>query len=1185
MEWTKEQQQVIKQRHSDILVSAAAGSGKTAVLVERIIARVCDKSESVDIDRILVVTFTKAAAREMKERIYLALEKAAAANPDDEHLAMQLALVHNAQISTIDGFCQYLIHNYFHEIGLDPASRIGDEGELVLLQNEIMEELLEEQYETADADFLALTDAFASRDRDDAVVGMIFGLHETAMSYPYPHKWLAGLSGAYEAEDEDTLAASGWMTELVLYCKGLLAGLQTEAGQLLTDLCEGGQEHPYAEAVRADLQLISHLLACEDYRALQQAFSGIRFAALSRKKLPDEDTDERERYKNRRDAVKKELSAIQKDLLAKPLSEVYTELAMMAPYVRTLLALTAEYGRRYAAAKEARGVMDFSDLEHFALSVLVDEKTGERTPAAQKLSEYYAEIMVDEYQDSNFLQEMLLSSITKEADGAHNYFMVGDVKQSIYRFRQARPDIFIGKYRQFGGDDHNETLIGLDKNFRSRASVTDAVNAVFFPIMHPDMGGIEYDKAQSLKCGAAYPPDETNAFVTEILVSDAEEIEAGEFDSKHDYEAAVIATRIRKLLREAEVTDKETGKLRPVRLSDIAILHRSANAVGRNYQEILKGYGIPAQIVSVTGYFSTIEVETMLALLRVLNNPAQDIALASVMKSALFSFSDEELARMRAAYPKEPFHRAVRQFAGETRDEKAVSFLEKLSRWRGQVGRKPLYELLSGILRETQYLSYISALTGGDVRRKNIEKLMELSVAYENTSYKGLFYFVRYIERLQKYEQDMGQAGTGSTEDAVSILTIHKSKGLEYPVVFLAGCGQKFRNNTDSMVLHPDFGIGLHAIDIKKRTKQNTLYRAFLSRMNTLEERGEELRVLYVAMTRAKEKLIVTAVLSNMEKTFAQKEAAEDGCLPLVRRLHASNYLELILPGTRRRPGLFAVQTVTAQDLILAEVEEQAGQQQRLIELQSGMTEVSEENKADCIRRISFSYPHPISSETKVKYSVSELKRRAMAEAFADEETENLFDVEEEEAYVPMFISGRKPIVEGAQRGTAVHRYLECFDFTVSLTDGAYRGQLSVMREDGRLSKDEEALLPEQEIITFLQSDLAGRMHSAAVGEHLEKEAAFVMADVPSHFIDEAEPSDEEEPILVQGIIDVFFEEDDGIVLVDYKTDRIRTGEELIRRYEKQMRLYADALERTQDKRVKEIILYSFALGESVPVV
>ena len=279
------------------------------------------------------------------------------------------------------------------------------------------------------------------------------------------------------------------------------------------------------------------------------------------------------------------------------------------------------------------------------------------------------------------------------------------------------------------------------------------------------------------------------------------------------------------------------------------------------------------------------------------------------------------------------------------------------------------------------------------------------------------------------------------------------------------------------------------------------------------------------------------------------------------------------------------MQTVTAQDLILAEVEEQAGQQQRLTELKSRMTEVSEENKADCIRRISFSYPHPISSETKVKYSVSELKRRAMAEAFADEETENLFDVEEEEAYVPMFISGRKPIVEGAQRGTAVHRYLECFDFTVSLTDGAYRGQLSVMREDGRLSKDEEALLPEQEIITFLQSDLAGRMHSAAVGEHLEKEAAFVMADVPSHFIDEAEPSDEEEPILVQGIIDVFFEEDDGIVLVDYKTDRIRTGEELIRRYEKQMRLYSDALERTQDKRVKEIILYSFALGESVPVV
>lgn len=1183
MEWTTEQKRVIDQRHTDILVSAAAGSGKTAVLVERIIARVCDKEEPIDIDRILVVTFTKAAAREMKERIYLALERAATANSDDAHLATQLALVHNAQISTIDGFCQYLIRNYFHEIGLDPASRIGDEGELVLLQNEVMETLLEERYAKADEDFLALTDAFANRDRDDAVVNLVFNLHETSMSYPYPKRWLSGLAEAYDVKDEEELLNSRWMAELVSYMKGLLEGLQNEAKQLLAELCEGGQEHPYAEAVQSDLELMDKLMACGDYRALQSAFDGLRFASLSRKKLPDEDASVREQYKNRRDAIKKELSSMQKDLVSRTLSEVYEELSMMAPYVHTLLSLTEEYGERYAAAKSVRGVMDFSDLEHFALSILMDEETGERTPAAQKLAEYYAEIMVDEYQDSNFLQEMLLSSIAKTDDGKHNYFMVGDVKQSIYRFRQARSDIFIGKYQRFGGADANETLIGLDLNFRSRASVTDAVNAVFFPIMHADMGGIDYDEAQSLKCGAEYPSDEENAFVTELLVSDAEEIEAGEFDSKHDYEAAVIAMRIKRLLRDGRVTDKETGEYRPVRLSDIAILHRSANAVGRNYQEVLKGYGIPAQIVSVTGYFSAMEVETVLALLRVLNNPAQDIALAGVMKSALFAFSDEELARVRAAYPEMPFHRAVKQYAEEVKDEKMIAFLETLSRWRGQVGTVSLYELLAGILRETQYLSYISALPGGDVRRKNVEKLMELSVAYENTSYKGLFYFVRYIERLQKYEQDLGQAGANGVEEAVSILTIHKSKGLEYPIVFLAGCGQKFRSNTDSMVLHPDFGIGLHAIDIEKRTKRNTLYRAFLSRMNTLEERGEELRVLYVAMTRAKEKLIVTAVVPDLEKKLEQGVMAE-GELPLVRRLHAGNYLEWILAGVRRRPKLFAVQTVTAQDLLLAEVEEQVGQRERLADLREQIAVVSEEEKAECRKRISFAYPHPISSETKVKYSVSELKRRAMAEVFADEESESLFDIEEEESYVPMFISGRKPMVEGAQRGTAVHRYLECFDFTVSLTDGAYRAQLSVMREDGRLTEEEAGLLPEREIITFLQSDLAGRMHEAAAGERLEKEAAFVMADVPSHFIDEAEASEEEEPILVQGIIDAFFEEDDGIVLIDYKTDRVKTEDELVQRYKKQMSLYADAIGWTQAKRVKEILLYSFALGRCVGV-
>ena len=1179
MEWTKKQKQVIESRDSDILVSAAAGSGKTAVLVERIIGRVCDASDPVDIDRILVVTFTKAAAREMKERIFRALETRVAQYPDDGHLLRQLSLIHNAHISTIDGFCQYLLRNYFHEIGLDPATRIADEGELVLLGNEVMEALLEERYESGDAAFLALTDAFAQRDRDDVVVDMVFSLHNEAMSYPYPVKWLSGLAEPYQ----DREGAARWLGLLTEHVGRVLAGLEQEASELLSELTFHGTEHPYVSAVEADLALIRALRACEGYEALYECFSGLQFATLSRKRLADEDKEERERLKNRRDAIKKELTQLKKELVSQPIEEIEGDLALCAPFVQTLLSLAMEYGSRFAKEKEARGIMDFSDLEHFALAVLVDEQTGERTPAARKLAEYFAEIMVDEYQDSNFLQELILSSLATKRD----YFMVGDVKQSIYRFRQARPDIFMGKFHRYGVGREGETLIALDKNFRSRREVTDAVNAVFFSVMHEDMGGVEYSGDQKLTCGADYYPGqegEESPFTTELLLSDATEAQAGEFPGKHEYEAAVIATRIRQLLREGVVSDVGSGTFRPVRLSDIAILHRSANAVGKTYQEVLKGYGIPAQIVSTTGYFSAIEVETMLALLRVLNNPAQDIALAAVMRSPMFAFSDEMLAAIRAAYPGEAFHRAVRLYESETGDERLSAFLSRLAGWRSQVGTVSLYELLSGILRETGYGAYVSALPGGDVRRRNIDKLLSLSVTYENTSYKGLFYFVRYIERLQKYEQDMGQAGALAGEEAVSILTIHKSKGLEYPIVFLAGCGQRFQSRMETLVLHPDLGVGLPAVDLERRTKKQTLYRTFLARQNRMEERGEELRVLYVAMTRAKEKLIVTGVTADAEKLWDGAETAEDGTLSFVRRLGASSYLAFLLPTAKRWPRLFSMRMVTAEELVVAETAEQLESGARFARLKRNVAEVAPEQRQAVTEELAFVYPHPFLTETKVKYSVSELKRRAMEEAFADTDTQNLFEQEKAESYVPLFISGKERVKSGAVRGTAVHRYLECFDFTCDKPWEHFRGQLDAMLADGRMTRDEAAVLPEREIVSFLRSPLAGRMGLAAKNGSLEKEAAFVMSGLPSQFLDGQEASEEEEPILVQGIIDVFFAEADGIVLVDYKTDRVKTGEELIRRYKKQMLLYADALTRTQEKLVQEILLYSFALDCSIIV-
>lgn len=1184
MQWSEQQKKVIQQRNSDILVSAAAGSGKTAVLVERIIDRICDSQNPIDIDRILIVTFTRAAAREMKERIYKTLEQRISQDPTDPHLMAQTTLIHNARISTIDGFCQYLVRNYFHEIGLDPMMRIAEEGELVLLQNEVIESLFEEKYDEGDENFLFLVDAFAKKERDDAVVQMVMSLYRESCSYPYPVSWLEKQRELYTISDERKMAGSLWMQTLTSHVRMIIKDLLQETEQLLDDLNSGQEPHPYAQAVSSDRELIKSLLLCSDYPSLLEVFSNLSFAVLSRKKLPGEEKEEREKLKVRRDEIKKTLTEIRDELVWQPVEEMIRDFSITAAHVNTLIDLTVAFGERYGKEKADRGLMDFSDLEHYALSILVDEKTRERTASAKQLSEYFSEVMVDEYQDSNYLQEMILSSITRDQEGQHDFFMVGDVKQSIYRFRQARPDIFLQKYNDFQKKGQNEVLIGLEKNFRSRQEVTDSVNSVFEAVMVQDMGGITYDKSQALVCGATtYPtPEDEHTFLTEILVSDTKQAKEAGFENKNQYEATIIAYQINALLKHGSVTDKETSLLRPIRLSDIVILHRNANTVGKTYQDTLKGYGIESRIVSVTGYFSAREVETVLSLLRVLNNPLGDIELAAVMKSELFSFSDAMLADIRARFPKIPFHKAVLHFIQETEDGKAKKFWMDIRRWRSLVKTCSIYELLSIIFEETDYLAYISAMPGGRSRRSNIEKLLQLSITYENSSYKGLFYFVRYIERLQKYEQDMGQASVLGVQEAVSIMTIHKSKGLEFPIVFLAGCGQRFRSHSGAMVLHPDMGMGLYAVDIENRTKKNTLYRRFLLRMNLLEERGEELRVLYVAMTRAKEKLILVAVDNDIEKSLG-KQPSVDGRMSLHRRLHAKHYLDYILSGTHRYPGLFSIKAVTMGDLVMNEVKEQIKGSQKKQALIAAVDSVSEEMKQSRKDNHQFVYPHPIQSETKVKYSVSEIKRRAMTEAFADEDMNNIFETTEKLRCIPWFITRQDKPCSPAERGTAVHRYLECFDFAEEDYLHSYDKQKQRMVEKGLLKIQEAELLIEKEILLFLRSELAQRMHLAAKQGTLEKEAAFVMMDKPSFFFGDTE-CDQEEPILVQGIIDVFFEEEDGIVLVDYKTDRIRSGDELMKRYKKQMMLYAEALERTKDKEIKAIILYAFALGRAIMV-
>ncbi len=1176
MAFTVQQQAVIDTRHKDILVAAAAGSGKTTVLVERIIRSVLQGDPPVDIDRILVVTFTRAAAKEMKERIYRRLSKAAEQHPEDKRIAAQTMLVFHAQISTIDGFCQYVIKNYFHEIAIDPNMRIADEGELLLLSHEVLEEVLEDAYAKGDESFLSFADSFAKRDKDTAIEDMILSLYSKATAHPWTDEWLDELTGVYEAASVEELMEYGWVEALYEQAKRLLTEYRNAAKNLLAEV-EG---HPYEQTLVCDVELLDSLAAARDYRELQQRFCGMQFARLAAKKAPGEDLAVRERYKERRTRIKTDTEKLRDDLFYKTAEELFDEMQKNAPRVKALVALTKEFHARFAEKKRDRNVMDFSDLEHFALDILIDKNTKKRTKSAKALSQYFSEVMVDEYQDTNYLQEMILRAVTREEEGTHNYFMVGDVKQSIYRFRQAQPEIFTEKYRMYSEENDEHVRIDLDRNFRSRSEVTDAVNNVFAAVMHADCGGVEYDEAASLKCAAAdYPNADPASFTAELLLADAQDddAEAG-MESDDEREATMIALRIRKILSEGYVTDAKTGRLRRVHLSDIAVLHRSANKNGGIFVDTFAKYDIAAHMASSTGYFNTVEVETVLSLLSVLNNPCDDIPLASVLFSPMFGFSNEELLLIRGKTGGSFFEAFFAYAKEHEKEEKVVKFISFLTYWRGRLFDTSIAEILEGVLKETGYLSYVTAMPGGDGRRANLLKLIDLAITYEKTSFRGLFYFVRYIERLKSYEQDFGTAQTVSeNDDAVTVMTIHKSKGLEFPIVIVAGLGKRFNNSTAATAVHERYGVGMDLVDIIRRTKSRCVYKSFINRMNRLEERGEELRILYVAMTRAKEKLILSGVIKDVKKEL-QKMADADGALDLGARLSARHYLDLLLPVVLPQNRHISFLVYNSEDLVVELLAEEIERSDRKQELLLGVESIPPEAVAKKKRNMQFIYPHK-RSIYKTKYSVSEIKHKVIDEIFANEVTVNVFETEEKRSIVPEFIRGKQETFQGALRGTAVHRFMECFDFARDDYADAYEDEKKRMTKAGLLTEDQVRLLSGSRIKAFLQSDLAKRMHMAAKSGRLYKEKAFVCGGNPGEFFDDAD-ADEDELILVQGIIDVFFIEDDGIVLMDYKTDHVDSPEELLVRYEKQLALYQDAIERRYELPVKERILYSFTFGE-----
>lgn len=1224
--WTREQEQAIRLRGRNILVSAAAGSGKTAVLVERILSRIADPEHPVDIDRLLVVTFTRAAAGEMKERIGQALEKRLLEDPDNEHLQRQGALLHHARISTIHGFCTYVIQNYFHRLDLDPGYRIADNGELKLLKTDVLKDILEEEYASGNQKFLDFSEACAPGKNDGRMEELILKTAEFAESYPWPEMWLEECEKNYRADSPEALGEAPFIRFLEEDAARRIRDARLEAEWNLSEAQAPGGPGEYIPMLQADAELLKELADIENYGAFYRAFQNLSFQTLSRKKNPDSDTEVKERIKRRRDAVKEALKELREQYFSRSPEEVLEELRGCRSFVEELVRLTRRYFQEYGERKRRKNLMEFSDLEHFALDILLvrDGEEVRRTDAARELAAQFEEVMVDEYQDSNYIQEYLLNAVSREEDGACNRFMVGDMKQAIYGFRMARPEIFLEKYQTYSKEESNRQRIDLSRNFRSRTEVLDTVNYLFRRIMVSALGGLDYDGDAALYPGAVYP--ENDACSSELLLLDRKSPEFEEDGSKaamQEAEALAVAQKIRSLVGHMKVTDKQSGDLRPLRYRDCVILLRQTAGWADTFARILEEEGIPANATARSGYFQTVEVAAVLNYLRICDNPRQDIPFAAALHSPMGNVTDGELAEIKSRNPEKPIYEAAENYAEQGEDktlrQKLTEFLKRLHRMRDILPYTPVHQVILEVLEETGYGACAAAMPGGEQRQANLNMLVKKAVDFENTSYHGLFQFIRYMEQLERYQVDFGEVSLyGELADTVRIMTIHKSKGLEFPVVFVCGMGGRM-NVTDanvSVLLHASLGIGTEWIRLQERTRSTTLAKQVIRRAIRRDMLGEELRVLYVALTRAKEKLILTGTVDDLNRKMEQiAEQIRDPEGRLSYRLlsGAKCYWDWVLPALKEHPALRPVQEAALGNAVCieraapsphvegesapirAEVLTPAGMTLKELgqgvareiwkeELRNGsaLPEENREIRKFLNERDAFRYAFEQQKGIPTALTVSELKRGGMA-GLQEMEVRELYPQTDVVPYIPEFMKEEQGEPVGAARGTIYHRVLECIDLEQEITKESLKNQISVMVKSRKLTARDAGTVKVRQLLQFAASSIGRRMQAAARRGVLKREQPFVVG-VPASEVGDGWP--DEEMILVQGIIDAYFEENGKLVLVDYKTDRAASadGREIAQKYSRQLQLYAKALEQISGKKVGERIIYSLSLGREILV-
>ena len=1229
VKWTKEQQQVIDLRDRNILVSAAAGSGKTAVLVERIISMITDEKNPVDVDKLLVVTYTEAAAAEMKERIAAAIEKKLEESPGNLNLEQQASLVHSAMITTVHKFCLSVIRDHFHVIGIDPSFRVGEEGELRLLKQDVLDEMLEEHYAKEEEEFREFVEKYGTGRTDKKIEELILQLYEYSRSYPDPGQWLISCVEDYEIDREhlEDSRMVHTVEERVRQHLGDLYGLVRQA----MEICQlPAGPYMYAEALESDEKELKKLEKADSYEKMSEVLLNFNWKKLSGKKDETVDAELRKSVQAVRKQLKALIDGIQKSYFYATADEWVEDMRDSAQAMRTLTGLVQEFTEHFDEKKRRRNMIDFSDMEQFALAILTRNTEGKIMPSAvaEEYQERFAEVMVDEYQDSNLVQETILTSVSGMSKGRNNMFMVGDVKQSIYRFRLSRPELFMEKYDTYSVESSSCQRIDLHKNFRSRKEVLDSTNYLFEKLMFREFGGIEYDENAALYAGAEFPPvpEETDfTDKTEVLIFDQQDMKAR--DAK-EAEARMIARRIRELMGSGCIYDKDSDSFRKIRYKDIVILTRSIQGWAEVFSAVLAEEGIPAYSVSREGYFETYEISVLLDYLRILDNARQDLPLTAVLTSPFVGLDAEELAQIRLAYPNLSFYEAVwlcceekeaeaENSSGEISEavrEKLAEFTRQVRHFRSILSYTPIHDLLAKILEETGYRTFIAAMPGGEQRIANVEMLIEKACAFEGTSYKGLFNFVRYIEQLKKYNVDYGEAGIMDEQaDTVRLMSIHKSKGLEFPIVFVAGMGKSFnmQDQRGSIVIHPDWGIGIDAVDLEQRTKNPTFLKRMIQERTKLENLSEELRVLYVAMTRAKEKMILTGTAKLGEEELLAVEMMEDvikregkqnrwkadekDTLALYQMEGAKSCFNWILPALMREweqaEKWIQVRLVTREELSYGAAT--AGQAEILARevLEHWDTEKSymPEWKELLSEQMNYTYPYLREEQMKLKFTVSELKKRIYTgeqlPEMQEDRGEEMYQEEEIVPLVPEFLQDQKEGLTGASRGTSYHKLMELLDFTREYTKATLEKAVKDFEKQKKMTSEMAASIRISDILLFLESGSGKRMSEAAVKGRLWREQPFVLgvdADQIYPGFSGESGSQKKEVILVQGIIDAYFEEEDGIVVLDYKTDRVKSAEQLKERYHAQLEYYAQALEGLLGKPVKEKIIYSFTLREEI---